>query len=139
MKGFKIPIVVTSRFTEENSNRRLKESIDNFIEMLVFSANGSFKADYGFGFVFQNSRFENADMNEKMNDKKLYGSSVNKNNYAYDLKVAIEAYETRLKNVAVTMNFSAPKKEVSLEITGSYEEDFREQYYKKEITFYIWN
>ena len=139
MNGFNIPLHITGSFTEKNSTRKLKDSIDDFIELLAFSANGSFKVDRNFGFVFQNFRFENTDMSEQINHKKLYGSSVNENNYAYDLKSAIESYETRLMNVHVMMSFDAIKRKATLEVTGRYEEDFSEKEYKKEIAFYIWN
>jgi len=116
----------------------IKKSIDNFIDLLVVSPHGSFKADYYFGFVFQNFRFENADTNEQINFKKLHGVSVNKNNYAYDLKLAIEEYEARLKSVQVEMNYESKTKEVSIVVTGKYEESYVEKNYQKNITFHIW-
>ena len=138
MYGIKIPVTITESFTKENATRKLKESIDSFIDLLVVSPHGSFKADYNFGFVFQNFRYENCDSNEQINSKRLFGISVNKNNYAYDLKLAIEAYESRLTNVEVRMNYDASIKEISLEITGKYEEDFTEKKYQKNISFLIW-
>jgi hypothetical protein len=138
MYGIKIPVAISGSFTKENITGKLKESIDNFIELLVVSPNGSFKADYNFGFVFQNFRYENCDSNEQINDKKLYGLSVNKNNYAHDLKQTIEAYESRLKNVEVKMNYNAKIKQISLEVTGEYEEDYVGKKYQKNISFLIW-
>ena len=138
MYGFKIPITISGSFLEENLTGDIKKSIDDFIELLVVSPNGSFKADYNFGFVFQNFRFENSDTNDRINSKKLYGESINKNNYAYDLKLTIEEYESRLTNVQVKMNFDPKQKNVSLSITGKYEEEFTEKYYQKNISFYIW-
>jgi len=138
MYGIKIPVTVTGSFTKENVTSKLKESIDNFIDLLVVSPNGSFKADYNFGFVFQNFRFENCDSNEQINSKKLYGESVNKNNYAYDLKLTIEEYESRLKNVQVKMGYDPKIKQISLEITGTYEEEYVEKKYQKNISFLIW-
>ena len=138
MYGIKIPVTVTGSFTKENVTGKLKESIDNFIDLLVVSPNGSFKADYNFGFVFQNFRFENCDSNEQINSKKLYGESVNKNNYAYDLKLTIEEYESRLKNVQVKMGYDPKIKQISLEITGTYEEEYVEKKYQKNISFLIW-
>ena len=138
MYGFKIPIAVTESFTTQNLTGKMKESIDNFLELLVASPNGSFKADYSFGFIFQNFRYENCDAKEQINGKKLYGQSVNRNNYAYDLKLTIEEYEPRLKNVQVKMNYDAGKKTISLEITGKYEESYIEKNYLKVISFLIW-
>ena len=138
MYGIKIPVKITGRFVEENVTGKIKESIDNFIDLLVVSPNGSFKADYNFGFVFQNFRFENCDSNEQINSKKLYGESVNKNNYAYDLKMTIEEYESRLQNVQVRMGYDPKIKKISLDITGNYEENYVEKRYEKNISFLIW-
>jgi hypothetical protein len=138
MYGIKIPVAISGSFTKQNITGKLKESIDDFIELLVVSPHGSFKADYNFGFIFQNFRYENFESNETINSKKVYGLSVNKNNYAHDLKVTIEEYEPRLKNVEVKMGYEANNKEISLEVTGKYEEDFTEKKYQKIISFIIW-
>jgi len=138
MNGFKIPIKVTKNFVKENDTKTVKASLDDFIELIVFSANGSFKADYYFGFVFQNTKFQNTDHGEQIEAKKISGDSMNKNNYAYDLKIAIEDYETRMKNVRVVIIYEQHKKKVSIDIKGIYEEDFTEKIYNKNITFYIW-
>jgi len=138
MYGIKIPVTITGSFTEENTTGKIKDSIDKFIELLVISPSGSFKADYSFGFVFQNFRYVNCDSNETINSKKLYGESINKNNYAYDLKQTIEEYETRLKNVHVKMTFDPKLKKISLDITGKYEENYVDKKYEKNISFLIW-
>ena len=138
MLGIKIPVKITGKFTEENVTGKLKDTIDGFLELIVVSAQGSFKADYNFGFVFQNFRYVNCDSNEEIDDKKLYGDSVNKNNYAYDLKMTIEEYESRLKDVRVKMNYDTKIKKISLDITGYYEENFVEKKYQKNISFLIW-
>jgi len=138
MYGLKIPIEITDRFLEKNETGNISTSIDNFVDLLVVSPNGSFKADYNFGFVFQNSRFENSDENEQINAKKIHGESFNKNNFAYDLRAAIEEYESRLNNVRVKMDYDSDYKKVSIDISGRYEEDFTEKIYTRNITFYIW-
>jgi len=138
MFGIKKPVTFTGRFTEENVTNKIKDSIDGFIELLVVSPNGSFKADYNFGFAFQNFRFVNSDSSNEINSKKLYGESVNKNNYAYDLKTTIEEYESRLKDVEVTMNYDPKFKKVSLDVVGYYEENYVEKRYQKNISFIIW-
>ena len=138
MNGFKIPITMTSRFVHENETKTIKSSIDDFIELLVFSANGSFKADYFFGFVFQNTKFQNADPDDQIESKKIPGESYNKNNYAYELKLAIEEYEKRIRNLRVMIDYDTDNKKVSIEVYGRYEEDFKEKTYENNITFYIW-
>ena len=138
MYGFNIPINMTDSFIEKNATGNLKKSIDGFIELLAVSPNGSFKADYNFGFIFQNRWFEKSDTHDRIDNKKIQGESYNRNNYAYELKLAIEEYETRLKKVQVMMYYTSESKVVSLEITGVYEEDYVEKSYEKNITFYIW-
>ena len=138
MNGFKIPIAMTSRFIRENETKTIKASIDDFIELLVFSANGSFKADYFFGFVFQNTKFQNTDQENQVEQKKIQGESYNKDNYAYILKTAIEEYEARIRNVRVMIDYDTDNKRVSIDVLGRYEEDFSEKHYEKNITFFIW-
>jgi hypothetical protein len=129
---------MVGRFTYENDTKRIKTSIDDFIELIVFSAHGSFKADYYFGFVFQNTKFQNSDEGNHIEDLKINGNSVNRDNYAYELKQAIEEYETRLKNVQVAIGYETEQKRVSIDVSGWYEEDYVEKEYNKNITFYIW-
>jgi hypothetical protein len=129
---------MTGRFAQDNEAKTVKASIDDFIELIVFSANGSFKADYFFGFVFQNTKFQNSDQDDQINAKKIHGESYNKDNYAYELKLAIEEYETRIRNVRVMIYYDSDYKKVSIDINGRYEEDFTENMYEKNITFYIW-
>ena len=138
MYGIKIPVTLSGSFTKENITGKIKESIDSFIELLVASPNGCFKADYNFGFIFQNFRYENCEANDTLRSKKLYGLSVNKNNYAHDLKLTIEAYESRLKNVEVQMLYDPKIKQISLDVSGKYEEDYTEKKYQKNISFIIW-
>ena len=138
MNGFRIPVTMTGRFVNENDTKTIKSSIDDFVELIVFSANGSFKADYFFGFVFQNTKFQNSDPNSQIESKKIIGESFNKNNYAHELKRAIEDYEKRLKNVQVSINYDTEKKKVSIDVKGRYEEDYTEKNYTNNITFYIW-
>ena len=129
---------MSSRFMQDNEKKTVKASIDDFIELIVFSANGSFKADYFFGFVFQNSKFQNADQDDHIEEVSIQGESYNKNNYAYELKMAIEEYEKRIKNVRVAIDYDADLKKVTIDIRGRYEEDFAETNYETNITFYIW-
>ena len=129
---------MTGRFSKENESRNVQTSIDDFIDLIVFSPYGSFKADYFFGFVFQNTRFQISDTDDKIEDKKIQGDSFNKNNYANDLKTSIEDYETRIKRVRVSMSYDTDYKKVTIDVSGQYEEDYTEKMYKKNITFNIW-
>jgi len=129
---------MTGRFSKENEPKSVKKSIDDFIDLIVFAPYGSFKADYYFGFVFQNTRFQITDTDEQIENKKIQGDSFNKNNYANDLKAAIEQYETRIKKVRVSMNYNSDFKKVTIDVSGQYEEDYTDKTYTKNITFYIW-
>jgi len=90
-----------------------KESVQEFLDLLASSPQGSFLADKEFGFTLMNRRFENIEndsglgrrfWSKKQNtdefQKTVNGSSKN-NTYAKDLKVSIEKYEPRLENVSV--------------------------------------
>ena len=138
MDSIKIPIELTRRFFEKNAIVNTETSIDNIIDLIVTSPNGSFRADYNFGFAFQNTRFQNGDENDQIEEKKISGDSINKDSYASELKSAIEAYELRLKNIRVKMGYNPENKNVSLDISGMYEEGYSEKRYRKNITFYIW-
>jgi hypothetical protein len=138
MKGFKIPIAITPNFLSENTPKKMSDSIDNFIELIVASPNGSFKADFGFGFVFQNFRYVSTDANAQIGRKNLSGLSSNRNNYAYYLKRTIEEYELRLSEVEVNMGYQSKTKTVTLDIWGIYEEDYVKKNYAKNISFIIW-
>ena len=138
MNGLIIPVTVTKNFAADNKTTKIKDSIDSFLELIVVCPNGSFKADYNFGFVFQNFRYVNCDSKEQIDDKRLSGLSVNKNNYAYDLKLTIEEYESRLSKVKVNMGYDAAQKKISIDIVGKYEEDYVEKTYSKNISFLIW-
>lgn len=138
MNGFRIPVTVTKDFAADNKVKKIKDSIDNFLELIIVCPNGSFKADYNFGFVFQNYRYVNCDSKEQIDDKRLSGLSVNKNNYAYDLKMTIEEYESRLSKVRVNMGYNPAEKRITIDVAGKYEEDYVEKTYEKNISFLIW-
>jgi len=129
---------MADRFIEDNTTGSIEKSIDDFIDLLVVSPYGSFKADYHFGFVFQNSRFENSDEDDQIAAKKIHGESYNRNNYAFELLKAIEEYEPRLKKVRVNIDYESDYKKVSIDIGGRYEEDYTEKRYNRNITFHIW-
>jgi len=141
MSGFKIPLDFLQKNIYEK-NRRLpgeksiKESIDDFIRLLVTSQNGSFKPDFRFGFSLKNYRFENTDSEDKINQKRLGGKSENFNNYAIDLKEAIEQYEPRLKDPKIKIDFNKEKSEVLINISSILADTKKE--YKQEIKFHIW-
>jgi hypothetical protein len=130
----------------------IKSSVDQFMELLVSSACGSFVPDENFGFVFRNFKFENIDdflgtiMKSRENPskkdhfaygKKIIGSSNNANTFASELKKSIEKYEQRLKNVSVRMDYEKKQKFITVEVKGQLNND-RPTDYEHKILFHIW-
>jgi hypothetical protein len=149
MSGFKIPLDFScgsshKSFYEdncriddnENADESMEKSIADFIFLLVCSPNGSFKPDSRFGFNLKNSRFENADSEDRINQRKIEGKSDNRNNYAIDLKEAIKQFEPRLQNPEVKIEFNKKQSEVSVFISGILMDTKKE--YKQDIKFHIW-
>ena len=87
----KIPFQIVNGMVEQETD--VKKSVDRFIDLLIATPMGHFKADPDFGFVFKNFRFENFDekkrtvacmkVDEPMNDFKITGTSKNPKNFAY--------------------------------------------------------
>jgi len=116
MAGIKIPFDLTGKdFYVDNE----KESIEEFIALLIHSENGSFKPDSSFGFSLKNFRFENVDSDNKLNKKRIEGKSESINNYALDLKEIIKKYEPRLLRPEVKLEFKAENLDIKLEISGT--------------------
>ena len=141
MSGFIIPLDFSQKNVYEknrriDSEKSVKESVDDFIKLLVSSSNGSFKPDSRFGFSLKNYRFENADSEDKINLRKIGGKSDNFNNYALDLKEAIKQFEPRLHVPEVKIEFDKKKSLVTVSISGVLIDIKRE--YKQNITFHIW-
>ena len=146
MSGFKIPLDFSSgNFYEKNhrsfnkndsADKSIKESINDFIKLLVCSPNGSFKPDARFGFSLENCHFENASSKDEIKGKKIGGKSENPNNYAKDLEKALTLFESRLQNVEVKTDFDKKRSKISINITGLIVETKKE--YKQELEFHIW-
>ncbi len=144
MSGFQIPLdFLKGSFYEDNcliddnnDEKSTEKSIAGFIILLVNSPNGSFKPGFQFGFSLKNFRFENADSEDKINQRKIGGKSDNYNNYAIDLKEAIKQFEPRLQNPEVKIEFDKKRSEVSISITGILTDTKKE--YKQDIKFHIW-
>jgi len=136
MSGFKIPLDFLHGNFYSNCQNDTEKSISDFIKLLVSSPNGSFRPDSRFGFSLKNYRFENADSEDKINHKKIGGKSNNLNNFAIDLKEAINQFEPRLRNTEVKIAFNKERSEVFISISGILVDTKKE--YKQDITFHIW-
>lgn len=122
-----LPLSISSSRLARNDNPR--QSVSDFLTLLLSTPAGSCKSDPDFGFVFNNLRFEainenegvvyNADRSQGgLYEKKLSGSSKNLNTFASELKDAISRYESRLKDVSVTMTYIREEKKLYVTVRG---------------------
>lgn len=141
----KIPFQIVNGTVELEMD--VEKSVDRFIDLLIATPMGHFKADPDFGFVFKNFRFENFDEKKRtvaymrtddpMNDFKITGSSKNPKNFAYALKRNIEMYEPRMSVSEVKMDYDSKKHNVKLLVSGLIKSD-KPQNYSHEVNFYVW-
>jgi len=147
MSGFRIPLNLSNGAFFENNwvthvkhydniNDSVKESINDFIHLLVTSPNGSFVPDAEFGFSLRNCYFENTNSKDELKGKKIGGESYNLNNYAKDFERAIKRFEPRLQNVQVKTEFDRRLSKMTLFLTGTIAGTKEE--YQQKLTLYIW-
>lgn len=130
-----------------NQEADINKSVDAFIDLIVATQLGQFKADPNFGFIFKNHRFENFDekkgtlasygLDNSIGNFKITETSKNPNSFAASLKKNIEMYECRLVVNEVKMDYNAKKHNVKLLILGQIKGD-KLQPYSHEINFYVW-
>ncbi len=132
---------------------QLKESIDNFIELLVSTPKGSCLCDPEFGYLFANLRFEIINEFEELvnigqgkleqfgdysiYDKKISGESKSNNTFASVLKSSIERYEQRLRDVEVTMKYIRRRRSIDITVKAVVIADKSPYSLKTKIN--IWN
>lgn len=134
-------------------NDGLKQSIDQFLDMMLSSEKNSFKADGDFRFSLEDFRFEiyspeqgvfhTFDKSEKkdiigsisdpLHSYKIVGSSVNAGTFARHLKEIICEYETRLKSVEVSMDLLSNGTVLLVTVRGIIDDGYETPYtfYKK--------
>ncbi len=138
----------------------LKRSIDAFIQLLISSNKYDSIADEDFGFCLEDFRFEIFDLGKSkfhenfpvrdmtentelravrdtLYTKHLTGSSKNAETFARELKNAIERYERRLKEVAVTMDFQQYGRIIHIIVTGKVNNPSNAIYYN-EFNVDVW-
>lgn len=127
-----LPIRLTPEGIAQESN--LKLAIDTSLELILRTSLFSTPADPGFGFIFNNLRFEifnehegvvydSGDTNSAYDLPGLYsktisGSSKNLNTFAAELKDTVVKYEKRLSNVTASMTYIREEKRVYVTIKG---------------------
>lgn len=141
----KIPFQISDGTIEHEND--IQKSIDSFIDLLVSTQFGHFKANHDFGFVFKNYRFENFDEKkgtiatqddaEPRVNYKISGTSKNPQNFANELKKSIEKFEPRLRIKEVSMDYNPKKQNIRLQISGQITYD-KNREYSHEINFHVW-
>lgn len=130
-----------------------KQSIDQFLDLIISSERSSFKADEELGFSLEDFRFEiyspelgvfhSVDKLSKkdiigsiidpLHEYKIAGSSINAGTFASNLKETIIQYETRLKDVQVNMDLLNNGTVLLVSVSGIIKDGYDTQYifYKK--------
>ena len=151
MISIRIPLQLKQRGLSRFEKQKL--SIDAVIRLIITTERFSTPVDPNFGFVFNNLRFEIFNENEgvvydsgdtdTMNniqniyDKKISGSSKSINTFAAELKKAIEEYETRLENIAVSMTYIREERQIYITVKAIIVDTKEEYIYNQTIK--VWN
>lgn len=138
-----------------------KVSIDTFLKLLISSNKYDSIADEEFGFCLEDFRYEGFSSEEArfldrspvqkdttentmlsaiknpLYSKKLIGNSKNADTFARELKVCIERYEKRLRDVAVTMDFQKNARIIHVIVTGIINNSNNTIYYN-EFNIEVW-
>ena len=116
----------------------LADAITSYLSLLVGTTRYLTAADPQFGFGFNNLRFENVNENEGVvYNKKLSGSSKNLNTFAAELQQTITRYESRLKDVKVSMTYVREEKQIYTTVDAVITEN--EQPYQYNTTIKVWH
>ena len=131
-------------------NLDVSSSVRSFIEIIVSSPLGSFAADPDFGFVFKNFRFQNFNEDkgvlfssepEKESSEyysyKIQGHGINFNTFAHELKVGIERFEPRLKQVKVRMEYSPLQRTIEIIVSGKTNDNLNDNF-EHIIKMHVW-
>ena len=151
MKTIALPFKIEKgKIAEEKS---LKEAINRHIDILLSTPCYSCAADPGYGYIFNNLRFEIFNENEGvvynsslqpdnfldkegLYEKKISGSSKNLNTFAAELKDTITKYEKRLDDIQVSMTYVREEKKIYVNVRG-FIKDIDEQY-SDTTTMRVW-
>ena len=138
----------------------IKESIDNFVKLLISSNKYDSISDTDFGFCLEDFRYEAfsseqakflkidvaadptentklAEIKSPLYAKRLIGNSKNPDTFARELKQSIERYEKRLKEVTVNMDFQKNARIIHIIVTGIIDNASNTQYYN-EFNVEVW-
>ncbi len=142
MLSLSLPLRIEREGLGRESNP--KRAVTSFIHLLITTHLGDALCDGRFGFLLNNLKFQNFDESNGVVfgqtgrfGKKISGSSRNIDTFAAELRDTITAYETRLKDVSVSMTYTRIEKVIYVTVKGvivETEEDF--QY---DTTIKVWN
>lgn len=152
MKSIVIPFLINNKGLKRTEDPKV--AIDQTLSLLMTTPCYSCVADPEFGFIFNNMRFEIFNENEGvvynssdstsifegqegLYDKKITGSSKNLNTFASELKTVINKYESRLKDVAVSMTYIREERKIYITVKGIIAET--EADYQYTTTINVWN
>ena len=151
---FRYPIV-------DLDNSHIKESIDTFLRFLISSNKYDSIADEQLGFCLEDFRYEgfssdfgvfldrkpvtkDPDENTQLKEirdplytKRLIGNSKRPDTFARELKLCIERYEKRLKDVSVNMDFQKNGRLIHVIVTGVIDNAANTLYYN-EFNIEVW-
>ena len=151
---FRYPIV-------DLDNSHLKESIDHFLRFLISSNKYDSIADEELGFCLEDFRYEGfssesgqflerkqlpkdksentmlSEIRSPLYTKRLIGNSKRPDTFARELKVCIERYERRLKDVSITMDFQKNGRLIHVIVTGVITDASNTLYYN-EFNIDVW-
>ena len=151
---FRYPIV-------DLDNTHAKESIDNFLKFLISSNKYDSIADEDLGFCLEDFRYEGfssesgqflerkqppkdktentmlSEIRDPLYNKRLIGNSKRSETFARELKMCIERYERRLRDVAVTMDFQKNGRLIHVIVTGVINDAANTLYYN-EFNIEVW-
>ena len=151
MISIRIPLQLKQRGLSRFEKQKL--SIDAVIRLIITTEKFSSPVDPNFGFVFNNLRFEifnetegvvyDSGDTDTMNnipnlyDKKISGSSKSINTLAAALKKAIEEYETRLEDIAVSMTYIREERQIYITVKANFVDTKEEYIYNQTVK--VWN
>ena len=151
MKNISIPLRISGGALARTDDP--KKAIDDSLALLMGTPCFSASADPGYGFIFNNLRFEifdegegvvyNSAASQRLREgrddlygKKISGSSNNLNTFAAELKETIETYEKRLGNVAVSMTYVRDERKIYVTVKGVIVETGKKYLYSNIIN--VW-
>ena len=151
---FRYPIV-------DLDDNNIKDSIDAFLRFLISSNKYDSIADEELGFCLEDFRYEGFsssngqflerkpisrdksentmlnEINDPLYEKRLIGSSKRPDTFARELKICIERYERRLKDVTVNMDFQKNGRLIHVIVTGVIDNLANTLYYN-EFNIEVW-